>query len=191
MALWIENRDWPRWEASMASSPVDAKEADLRRVHRPRPGHADLPGGLKYDRTDIRDVLERASARETAARTAAGALCRILLEELGVEVASHVIQVGRVAIPSPHDVSWEMVASIPEDSPLGCTDKAVEAKMMSEVDRARELGDSVNGAFQVVARGVLPGLGSPNDEPARITRVSKSGSPNRLASSASISVGNV
>jgi chorismate synthase len=160
VTFWIENRDWPRWETVMAVNPVTAPEEDLRRVHRPRPGHADLAGGLKYAREDLRDILERASARETAARTAAGALCRLLLGELGVEVASHVVRVGMVAIPDPSAVSWEQVAAIPADSPLGCADPGIERAMVAEVDRAQADGDSVNGAFQVIARGVPPGLGS-------------------------------
>jgi chorismate synthase len=160
VGLIIENRDWPNWEEAMAAEPVEAGEDVLRPVHRPRPGHADLAGGMKYGRRDLRDILERASARETAARTAAGALCRLLLEELGVEVASHVIRVGAVVLEEPLSVPWEAIRSLPPDSPLGCTDPEVEARMIAEVDRARDARDSVNGAFQVVARGAPPGLGS-------------------------------
>ena len=160
LAMLVRNLDWPRWETAMASEPVEAPEEDLRRVHRPRPGHADLAGGMKYDRHDVRDVLERASARETAARTAVGAVCRLLLQELGVQVASHVIRVGAVAVEDAAAVSWDDIAAIPDDSPLGCVDPAVQQRMIAEVDRARAARDSVNGAFQVVARGVPPGLGS-------------------------------
>jgi chorismate synthase len=161
VGMCLPNRDWPRWETAMALVPVDGgTDEEMRRVHRPRPGHADLAGGLKYGRRDLRDVLERASARETAARTAVGGLCRILLGEFGVEVASHVIRVGQVAVPEPHQVPWEDIRAVPFDSPLGCVDSAVEARMIAEVDRARSARDSVNGAFQVVAHGVPAGLGS-------------------------------
>jgi chorismate synthase len=160
VGLLIENRDWSNWQQAMAAEAMEIPEEARRPVHRPRPGHADLAGGIKYDRGDLRDVLERASARETAARTAAGALCRLLLSELGVEVASHVVQVGEVAVEHPLDVPWEAIRSLPHDSPLGCTDPEVEERMKAEVDRARKARDSVNGAFQVVARGLPAGLGS-------------------------------
>jgi chorismate synthase len=160
VGLVIDNRDWANWEQAMATESLDLPDEQRRPVHRPRPGHADLAGGAKYGRSDLRDVLERASARETAARTAAGALCRLLLEPLAMEVASHVVQVGSVAVEDALAVPWEAIRSLPEDSPLGCTDPEVEARMMAEVDRARDARDSVNGAFQVVARGVPAGLGS-------------------------------
>lgn len=160
VGLLIENRDWSNWQQAMAAEAMDVPEEARRPVHRPRPGHADLAGGVKYDRDDLRDVLERASARETAARTAAGALCRLLLSELAVEVASHVIQVGEVALEHPLDVPWDAIRSLPHDSPLGCIDPEVEERMKAEVDRARKARDSVNGAFQVVARGVPAGIGS-------------------------------
>jgi chorismate synthase len=160
VGLLIENRDWSSWEQAMAVEAVELSDEARRSVHRPRPGHADLAAGAKYHRKDLRDVLERASARETAARTAAGALCRIFLAELGTEVASHVVQVGCVSVEDPLAVPWEDIRSLPHDSPLGCIDPSVEKRMMAEVDRARDQKDSVNGAFQVVARGAPPGLGS-------------------------------
>jgi len=160
VAIRIANRDWPRWEAAMSAAPVEGEGTDLRRVDRPRPGHADLAGGMKYDRADLRDVLERASARETAARAAAGALCRSLLSVFGLEVRSHVVQVGRVAVPDPLGVPWDRINAIPDGSPLGCADPEIEKQMVAEVDRARTQRDSVNGAFQVVAKGVPAGLGS-------------------------------
>jgi len=160
VGLLIENLDWANWQQVMAAEPTQLPAEARRAVYRPRPGHADLAGGVKYNRDDLRDVLERASARETASRTAAGALCRLLLRELGVEVASHVIQVGQVAVERPLEVSWEAIQSLPHDSPLGCTDPEVQKRMMAEVDRARAARDSVNGAFQVVARGVPAGFGS-------------------------------
>jgi len=160
VALVLQNRDWPNWETVMAVEPTEAPEEDLRRVERPRPGHADLAGGMKYDRRDLRDILERASARETAARTAAGALCRLLLAEFDLEVASHVIRVGGVAVAEPLAVTWDEIAALPLDSPLGCTDPEIEKRMIAEVDRARKEKDSVNGVFEVVVRGAPPGLGS-------------------------------
>jgi len=160
VALVLQNRDWPNWETVMAVEPTEAPEEDLRRVERPRPGHADLAGGMKYDRRDLRDILERASARETAARTAAGALCRLLLAEFDLEVASHVIRVGGVAVAEPLAVTWDEIAALPSDSPLGCTDPEIEKRMIAEVDRARKEKDSVNGVFEVVVRGAPPGLGS-------------------------------
>ena len=164
VALRIPNLDHSRWEAAMAvtpvAGPVAGDEEHLRRMFRPRPGHADLAGGLKYDRRDLRDILERASARETAARTAMGAICRILLDELGVRVVSHVVRVGRVAVSAPLDISFERIASIPEDAAVGCADPDLEREMIAEIDRARESSDSVNGAFEVAAQGVPPGLGS-------------------------------
>jgi len=160
VALRIPNLDHPRWEAAMAVTPVAGDEESLRQVFRPRPGHADLAGGLKYDRRDLRDILERASARETAARTAMGAVCRILLGELGVRVASHVVRVGRVALGAPLDIPFERIASIPEDAAVGCADPDLEREMIAEIDRARASSDSVNGAFEVAAQGVPAGLGS-------------------------------
>jgi chorismate synthase len=160
VALVLQNRDWPNWETVMAVEPTEAPEEDLRRVERPRPGHADLAGGMKYDRRDLRDILERASARETAARTAAGALCRLLLAEFDLDVASHVIRVGGVAVAEPLAVTWDEIAALPSDSPLGCTDPEIEKRMIAEVDRARKEKDSVNGVFEVVVRGAPPGLGS-------------------------------
>jgi chorismate synthase len=160
VALWVENRDFENWRQAMDALQAPASESARRRVTQPRPGHADLAGALKYDTHDARDILERASARETTARVAAGAVARLLVSELGVEITSHVVRVGDVDVPDPLAVAWEKVAALPEDSPLRCVDSEIERRMMQEIDRVKEQGDTVGGVFQVVARGVPAGLGS-------------------------------
>ena len=130
-----------------------------RRLKRPRPGHADLAGGQKFGARDLRNVLERASARETAARVACGALAKQLLTSFGVEIRSHVIQLG--GIPEQAlELSWAEVAAIPDDAPLRCADKKLQQQMIELIDAKREAGDTLGGVFEVVARGCLPGLGS-------------------------------
>ncbi len=161
--LTIENRDWVNWAYTMhpdAVPPADAPGARRSPVSRPRPGHADLAGAVKYGLDDLRDVLERASARETAARVAAGAVARQILAQVSIRIASHVFALGDVALPSPHAVPFERMAAIPDTSPLHCVDGDVERGMIAAIDRAREAGDTVGGAFEVVATGVPPGLGS-------------------------------
>jgi chorismate synthase len=163
IALLIENKDWPNWQQTMhaeAEMPEGATGARRAAVVRPRPGHADLAGAIKFEHDDVRDVLERASARETASRVAVGAVARQLLLRVGVEVASHVTSIGAVSIPGEADVPFERVGAIPEDSPLHCADRDVEAAMIAAIDAAREAGDTLGGTFEVVARGVPPGLGS-------------------------------
>ncbi|HEX8501427.1 MAG TPA: chorismate synthase [Pyrinomonadaceae bacterium] len=162
VALQIENKDWKNWTDVMSAAPVspaDAPEEKMRRVRRPRPGHADLAGGLKYGARDMRDILERASARETAARVACGALARQLLAAFGVEIRSHVVQLGGVPA-APLEVGWEGIAAIPEDAPLRCADEGAQRAMVALVDEKRREGDTLGGVFEVVARGVVPGLGS-------------------------------
>jgi chorismate synthase len=159
VALLIENKDWPNWSDVMSAAPPDAPPARPRRVSRPRPGHADLAGGLKYGARDLRDILERASARETAARVACGALARMLLAEFGVELRSHVVQLGGVPDPAL-EVSWESVTAIPDDAPLRCADAEAQGRMVALVDEARRAGDTLGGVFEVVARGLVAGLGS-------------------------------
>jgi chorismate synthase len=163
VALLIRNRDWANWQATMhveAEMPEGAPGAKRARVVRPRPGHADFAGALKYDHDDIRDVLERASARETAARVAAGAIARQLLRAVGVEIASHVISIAGAGLPAGTSVPFETVQAIPAASQLRCVDPAAEAEMIKAIDAARDAGDTVGGAFEVVARGVPIGLGS-------------------------------
>jgi chorismate synthase len=161
ITILIENRDWENWKEALA---VEAR-ADAcgpgKTVSAPRPGHADLAGCLKYDFHDARYVLERASARETAARVAAGAVAKLFLKEFGVEVASHTIAVGRVSL-AKEGVPYEQVLALREreEIVLNCVDPEVEARMQAEVDEALKARDSVGGTFEVLAHGVPPGLGS-------------------------------
>ena len=163
IALRIENRDWANWEKILPVEPLeDAAGAELasRPLTAARPGHADLPGALKLNVHDARIVLERASARETAARVAAGALAKILLREFGVTILSHVVGVGKVRLGRA--ATWSEIEAVCAnlDSPLRCVDAATEARMKAEVDQVLRAGDSVGGIFEVVARGLPPGLGS-------------------------------
>lgn len=163
IALMVRNRDWVNWERTMApdaETPADARGARRSPVTRPRPGHADLAGALKYGHRDVRDVLERASARETAARVAAGAIARLLLERVGVRLASHVTAIGGAHLLSDEPVPFEAIAALPPDSPVRCVDPRVSEAMMAAIDLARDEGDTLGGAFEVVTQGVPPGLGS-------------------------------
>jgi chorismate synthase len=159
IALMIENKDWENWQEVMGAEAADLPPEKSRRVKRPRPGHADLAGGLKYDARDLRNVLERASARETAARVACGALAKQLLVQFGIEIRSHVIQLGGIP-DEPLKLTFEQVAAIPNDSPLNCADKDAEQKMVEFIDQKKSEGDTLGGIFEVVARGVIAGLGS-------------------------------
>jgi len=159
LTLLIENKDWPNWTDVMASEPRDIEPEKSRRLKRPRPGHADLPGGLKYDVRDLRNILERASARETTARVACGALAKQLLTAFGVEVRSHVIQLGGIP-ESPLELSWDQIAAIADDAPLHCADNDAQERMIELIDKIRREGDTLGGIFEVAARGVVPGLGS-------------------------------
>ena len=160
IALLIENRDWPNWEKALPVEDVAGAEEAQRPLTAPRPGHADLAGALKFNLHDARYVLERASARETAARVAAGAFAKLLLREFGSEVASHVIAVGKVRLERA--AAWEEIQAVCAnlESPLRCIDAATEAHMKAEVDQVLRAGDSVGGIFEVVAHDVTPGLGS-------------------------------
>jgi chorismate synthase len=159
IALMIENRDWANWTEVMAAEFVELEGKEAKRLTRPRPGHADLAGGQKFDVHDLRNILERASARETAARVACGALARILLREFGIEIRGHVVQLG--GIPDrPVEAAWEAIVAIPDDAPLSCADLAAQEQMVALIDDARRDGDTLGGIFEVVARGVIPGLGS-------------------------------
>ncbi|HEX7177548.1 MAG TPA: chorismate synthase [Pyrinomonadaceae bacterium] len=159
VALQIENKDWGNWSEVMAAEPREAPEEKRRRVRRPRPGHADLAGGLKFGARDLRDILERASARETAARVACGALARQLLSAFGVELKSHVVQLGGVP-DAPLEVAWEAIASIPDDAPLRCADAEAQERMVALIDEKKRAGDTLGGVFEVVTRGLVAGLGS-------------------------------
>jgi chorismate synthase len=159
VALRIENKDWKNWSDVMAAEASEVPDEKMRRVRRPRPGHADLAGGLKYGARDLRDILERASARETAARVACGALAKQLISNFGVEIRSHVAQLGGVPA-EPLRVAWEDVCAIPDDAPLRCADAAAQDAMVALVDEKRREGDTLGGVFEVVARGVVAGIGS-------------------------------
>ncbi len=163
IALLIKNRDWTNWQHSMsveANPSDDLPGARRGAVTRPRPGHADLSGGLKYGRDDLRDVLERASARETAARVAAGAIARKLLAAVGIDVASHVIEIGGAALADSLAVSFDQVRALSMEDDIRCVDEAVGAAMRGTIDAAKDAGDTVGGAFEVIAHRVPVGLGS-------------------------------
>ena len=161
LAMEVANLDHGVWEKVMGPLETDAEAAAKRRLSAPRPGHADLAGGLKYDRRDLRDVLERASARETAARVAAGAVCRQLLAAFGTEVRSGVLSVGPVASEEPREGwSFGSLAAVREDSPFRAVEPALEEKMAQAVDAAAKKGDTLGGTVLVAARGVPAGLGS-------------------------------
>ena len=159
LALMIENKDWANWDEVMAVEPKELAPAKSRLVKRPRPGHADLAGGLKYDARDLRNVLERASARETAARVACGAIGKQLLEQFGIEIRSHVIQLGGIP-EQPLELTFDQVSSIPDDSPLRCADADAQQRMIQLIDETKAEGDTLGGIFEVIARDAPPGLGS-------------------------------
>ncbi len=161
LALLIWNRDWENWEKAMAHGPPapDENPKALRPMYLPRPGHADLVGVLKYDRRDTRDILERASARETAARVACGAVAKRLLAEFGVRVESHVLSIGEVRA-DPGETLPEDLNLAADASPVRTLDPGAEARMVEAIDRAKEDGDTLGGVFEVVARGLPVGLGS-------------------------------
>src|SRR5512138_733207 len=163
VALMIPNKDWDNWQRTMyvePERPPNASGADRAAVTRPRPGHADLAGAVKYGHDDIRNVLERASARETASRVAIGSMARQLLAVVGTEIVSHVFSIGAVALPDPLAITFADARAIKDDAPLHCVDSALELAMIAEIDRARNAGDTVGGAFEVIAHGVPAGLGS-------------------------------
>jgi chorismate synthase len=163
IALLIRNRDWVNWQQTMyveKEMPEGASGASRADVTRPRPGHADLAGAIKYGHDDIRDVLERASARETASRVAAGTLARQLLAHFDVRLASHVSAIGDILIPTGQTVTFADAAAMPDDAPLRCVDPDAQRAMMAAIDAAKEAGDTLGGAFEVIVTGVPPGLGS-------------------------------
>src|SRR6184192_1491956 len=159
IAMLIQNKDWKNWEEIMDSAPRDGDPARKRTVTRPRPGHADLSGMLKYDRSDARDVLERASARETSARTAAGAVCKKFLGEFGVTFGSHVVQLGGVDAKRPRVMPADINSAV-DMSPVRTLDSDAEAEMIRRIDAAKAAGDTLGGTCEVVCDGVPVGLGS-------------------------------
>jgi chorismate synthase len=163
IAMMIENRDWKNWQHTMrttAEEPVDATGAHRGPVTRPRPGHADLAGVAKYGRADVRDVLERASARETAARVAAGAVARQFLGRVGVRISSHVFSIGEARLDPDVIVTFDRAAAMADDDPVRCVDEETGRRMIAGIDRAKEAGDTLGGGFEVIATGVPIGLGS-------------------------------
>ena len=161
VAMLVRNRDWRNWEDVMDPAPRDGDAGDGRRrvLTRVRPGHADLAGLLKYDRADARDILERASARETTARVAAGAVCRRLLAEVGVTIGSHLVHLGGVDAEAPAELPDDLNAAA-DGSPLRTLDAAAEARMVALVDEAKRAGNTLGGVCEVVVRGLPVGLGS-------------------------------
>lgn len=159
VALMIENRDFVHWTEIMSSEKLETEPKNPRIVKRPRPGHADLAGGQKFQARDLRDILERASARETAARVACGAFAKQLLEKFGTEIKGHVIKLGKI----PEKVlekNWDEICSINENSELNCADETIEQEMIAHIDEAKANGDTLGGIFEVVAKNVVVGLGS-------------------------------
>ena len=160
ISMVIRNRDWENWATAMAHEvpPKDVNLKSLKPHYLPRPGHADLAGSFKYDRRDVRDILERASARETAARVACGAVAKRLLLELGISVQSHVRAIGSVAVDLtdlPDDLN-----AVADEDPVRCLDPKASVLMCKEIDEAKDRGDTLGGIFEVVARGLPVGLGS-------------------------------
>ena len=159
IGLILPNRDWDNWKTKLSVEPVDE---EVKKVTLPRPGHADLAGAQKFGFDDIRNVLERSSARETAMRVALASVCRKLLEKVDVEVGSRVIQIRKVkdSSPIPEDISPSQLNAIADESPVRCLHKETEKKMITAIDKAKLKGDSVGGIFEVIAKGLPYGLGS-------------------------------
>jgi len=170
ITIMIQNRDWENWKEVMSIESGQWSVVSGQCVTRPRPGHADLAGALKYGHYDIRNILERSSARETAVRVAVGAICKRFLDEFGIRVMSWVVEIGGVSIDTRHEtqdtrlksgvLSLESVFSLAESSDVRCPDKKISEKMRKAIDKARKNGDSLGGIFEVAVTGVLPGLGS-------------------------------
>jgi len=159
VAVVVENKDWKHWTSVMNVEPVEGSDETKRRVFRPRPGHADLNGGLKYNLRDLRNVLERSSARETAARVAVGAIARQLLGAFGVKVAGHVVSIGGVEAAAPNLPIDELIA-VTEESPVRVADKEAEQKMIELIDRTKADGDTIGGVVECIITGLPVGLGS-------------------------------
>ena len=158
ISLVIQNRDWENWKSTMAVGPLPAG-ASAKAVTRPRPGHADLAGAMKYGHHDIRNVLERSSARETTARVAVAGVAKRLLDEFGISILSHVTEIGGVAI-GPIERPWDEIRRRAEESEVRCADSEAEKAMIAAIDQAKASGDTLGGVFEVVALGCPVGLGS-------------------------------
>ena len=159
IAIMVENRDFKNWQEVMAVEALAQPPERDRKVIRPRPGHADLVGGMKYDRRDLRDILERASARETTMRVAVGAFAKMLLREFDTFLASHVIALGEITLGG-NEIAWDAIKAIYDDDVLRVADKDIEKIMVERIDQAAQEGDTLGGVFEVVAKGCVPGLGS-------------------------------
>jgi len=159
IAIVIRNRDFENWRGAMDPWSVDVSESEKRRVHAPRPGHADLAGGMKYDRHDLRDILERASARETASRVAAGAIAKELLRAFQIEIRSGVVSVGSAGDPD-YSPTWDELKAVDDESPLRAVNRRDEDAMIRAVDQARDAGETLGGTIVAAAHGVPVGLGS-------------------------------
>src|SRR5437868_12929386 len=163
IAMLVWNRDWEHWRDVMAPEPDPPGAERRRQVTRPRPGHADLAGALKYDRRDARDILERASARETVARVACGAICKLLLQQFGIEIGSHVVELGgvRAGVGAQHAAPLPARLNQASDaSPVRCLDPDAEREMIARIDAAKAAGDTLGGVVEVIALGLPVGLGS-------------------------------
>ncbi|KPU56189.1 MULTISPECIES: chorismate synthase [Bacillus] len=162
ITLSVKNDDFKHWTKVMGAEPISEKESkDMKRtITKPRPGHADLNGAIKYGHRDIRNVLERSSARETTVRVAAGAVAKQILKELGVEIAGHVLEIGGVQAKRISNLPIEEIQTITENSPVRCLDKEVEQEMMDAIDNAKSSGDSIGGIVEVIAEGMPIGVGS-------------------------------
>lgn len=159
VALVVENKDWTHWRNIMNIEPIEGSDEEKRRVHRPRPGHADLNGGLKYNHTDLRNVLERSSARETAARVAVGAVARQLLAAFGVKIGGQVIRIGEIEAPA-NNLPLDELIKVTEASSVRVVDPETEKKMEAYIDQIKEEGDSVGGIVECIVEGLPIGLGS-------------------------------
>src|SRR6266516_5495099 len=152
VAMMIENRDWPNWEEIMSAREVAGDAASKRRVTRPRPGHTDLAGSLKYNHTDARNILERSSARETAARVAAGGLAKVFLKVFGIEVLSHTTAIGNARVPEGFVVSWQQLETIRDDEVVRCALPDIAREMVKEIETAQKDGDTVGSSCHVRQR---------------------------------------
>lgn len=159
VALVVENKDWTHWRNIMNVEPIEGSDEEKRRMHRPRPGHADLNGGLKYNLKDLRNVLERSSARETTVRVACGAIARQFLEQFGIKVAGQVIRIGEIEAP-PHNLSIDEQIELTEASSVRVVDKETEKKMEEYIDLIKKEGDSIGGVVECIVEGLPVGLGS-------------------------------
>nr|MDH3154020.1 chorismate synthase [Bacillus licheniformis] len=161
IALVVENNDWKHWTKIMGSEPITAEEESemKRQISRPRPGHADLNGAIKYGHRDMRNVLERSSARETTVRVAAGAVAKKILSQLGIQVAGHVLEIGGVKAEKTNYESIENLKKVTEESPVRCYDEEAGRKMMDAIDEAKANGDSIGGIVEVIVEGVPVGVG--------------------------------